>query len=70
MVVIPARESLEKALKWQDMEPERRIKISVFIDLLADGDVRAREIVDGISNGEIRPENALDLLDEYLESKH
>ena len=70
MVVIPTQEALEKALKWQDMEPEKRIKISVFIDLLADGDVRAREIVDGISNGEIRPENALDLLDEYLESKH
>ena len=70
MVGIPAREVLEMALEWQGMKPERRIKMGVFIDLLADGDVRAREIVDGISNGEIRPENALDLLDEYLESKH
>ena len=70
MVGIPTREVLEMVLEWQGMEPERRIKMGVFIDLLADGDVRAREIVDGISNGEISPENALDLLDEYLESKH
>ena len=70
MVGIPTREVLEMVLEWQGMEPERRIKMGVFIDLLAHGDVRAREIVDGISNGEISPENALDLLDEYLESKH
>ena len=70
MVGIPTREALEIALEWQGMEPERQIKMGVFIDLLADGDVRASEIVDGISNGEIRPENALDLLDEYLEYKH
>ena len=70
MVGIPTREVLEMVLEWQGMEPERRIKMGVFIDLLAHGDVRAREIVDGISNGEISLENALDLLDEYLESKH
>ena len=70
MVGIPTREVLEMVLEWQGMELERRIKMGAFIDLLAHGDVRAREIVDGISNGEISPENALDLLDEYLESKH
>jgi len=70
MIGIPTREALEIPPEWQSMEPGRRIKLDIFIDLLADGDVRAREIVDGISNGEIRPENALDLLDEYLESKH
>ena len=70
MIGIPTREALEIPPEWQSMEPERRIKLDIFIDLLADGDVRARAIVDGISNGEISPENVLDLLDKYLEFKH
>ena len=70
MIGIPTREALEIPPEWQSMEPERRAKMGIFIGLLADGDVRARDIVDGISNGEIRPEDALNLLDEYLKTKH
>jgi len=70
MVDIPTRKALEILPEWQSMELNRRLKLELFIDLLANGDVRAREIVDGICNGEIRPEDALNLLDEYLKSKH
>ena len=43
-------------------------KISAFINLVSDGDTRATEILRMVCDDEIQPEDALALLDEYLES--
>jgi hypothetical protein len=42
-------------------------KISVFLNLVSEGDKRASEILRMVSDDEIKPEDALSLLDEYLE---
>jgi len=45
-------------------------KISAFINLVSEGDKRASEILRRVSDDEIKPEDALGLLDEYLESQY
>ena len=45
-------------------------KIGVFLNLASEGDKRATEILRMVGDDEIRPEEALGLLDEYLESKN
>jgi len=45
-------------------------KISAFINLVSEGDKRATEILRMVCDDEIKPEGALALLDEYLESQH
>jgi hypothetical protein len=44
-------------------------KIGVFLNLASEGDKRATEILRMVGDDEIRPEEALGLLDEYLESR-
>ena len=42
-------------------------KISVFLDMVAEGDKRASEILRMVNDDIIIPEDALNLLDKYLE---
>ena len=48
------------------MDPEIRVRIRMLMELLADGDPRAREILEQADD----MQSACDLLDEYLSSKH
>jgi hypothetical protein len=48
---------------------ETHEKIGVFINLASKGDKRATKILRMVGGDEIRPEEALGLLDEYLESR-
>ena len=48
---------------------EAHEKISAFINLVSKGDKRASEILNMVSDDEIMPEDALGLLDEYLECR-
>ncbi len=43
-------------------------KISAFINLVSDGDTRAIKILCMVCDDEIKPDAALAMLDEYLES--
>ena len=49
---------------------EMHEKIGVFINLASEGDKRATEILRMVGDDEIEPEEALGLLDEYLESRY
>jgi hypothetical protein len=42
-------------------------KISVFLNLVSEGDKQASEILRMVCDDEIKPEDAFSLLDEYLE---
>ncbi len=48
---------------------EKHGKIGELINLASEGDKRATEILRMVGDDEIRPEEALGLLDEYLESR-
>jgi hypothetical protein len=70
MSQIPSQKALELAYELDKLTPADQKRMAIFVELVANGDEQAIEIVDGISNGEITPEDALDLLDEYLASRH
>ena len=65
-----AKESFEFVLGLLAKDTERLERKMVFLQLAANGDERAYEIIDGISNGQINPEVAPDVLDGYLVSRH
>ena len=70
MIDMPSLEAIEIAFNWQELEPETRMKISVFVHLVSGKDKCAIEILDMLVSEEIMPMDALDFLDKYMASKH
>jgi len=64
------KESFEFVIGLLAQDTERLERKMLFIQLAANGDERAYEIIDEISNGQINPEAAPDVLNEYLAFKH
>ena len=58
-----AKESFEFVLGLLAKDTERLEQETLFIQLVANGDEGAYEIIAGISNGQINPEAAPDVLD-------
>lgn len=59
-------ESFEFALELLEQDTERLERVMQFIELVANGDGRAYEIIARISNGQIDSEAAPDVLNGYL----
>jgi len=64
------KESFEFVLGLLAQDTERLEREMQFIQLVANGDERAYEIIAGICDGQINREVAPDVLDEYLVSIH
>ena len=70
MIDMPSLEAIGIAFNWQELEPEIRMRVSVFFHLVAGKDKCAIEILDMLVSEEIMPMDALDYLDKYMASKH
>lgn len=65
-----SEETVRFVQAMSSLPTEMHAKISTLINQASEGNNRATEIIRMVGDDEIRPEDAIYLLDEYLESQN
>lgn len=61
---------LDLLVALRELPLETQERIQAFVDLVLDGDERAREVLGMLGRKELLPEEALDTLETYLAARH
>ena len=67
---VPSERTYEFAHKLMQLSPDAFRRISMFVELIANGDMEAQELLARINRENLGAEEGATLMDDYLAAKH